>query len=301
MTQDPPGFQRFLDKFEILRKFYTSEEAVKRIAQECVLDAARDNILYLEIRFNPLALARVRGFAFDDVVSWVAEAVSEAEQETGVRTCLILQIPRREPLAVAEEIVDVAVSRFGSQLRGVDLAGNEVVYPPELFVEPFQRAFEAGLSITIHAGEAMGAESVQAAVLLLHPQRIGHGIRVIENSDVIRMLRERSIALEVCPTSNLHTGVVSRYAKHPLIDLANLQLPLTLNTDDPSVSGTTLTDEYVAVVEGIGLKPSLIYRTLRYSVEAAFLPEEEREALRSRFRDGLRPYEGALAIFDAAA
>ena len=300
MVQDAPDFRRFIDKFELLRKFYTSREAIQRITREAIADAALDNIVYLELRFNPLALARVQGFAFADVVAWVLEATAEAEQETGLRTCLILQIPRQEPLAVANEIVDIAIANFGRWVRGVDLAGDEMTYPPELFIEPFQRAFDAGLHITVHAGEAMGADSVRRAILYLHPQRIGHGVRSIENSSVIRMLYEQGMALEVCPTSNLHTGVVTTFAHHPLQDLLNLRIRVTLNTDDPGVSATTLTDEIVVSVERIGVARPAVYRMLRNAADAAFIPEEERGGLCAKLTQALADDPMGLQAFTGA-
>ncbi len=301
MVEEAPDFHRFIDKFELLRRFYTSREAIQRITREAIIDAAQDGIIYLELRFNPLALARVQGFSFSDVVAWVLEATAEAEQETGLRTCLILQIPRQEPLAVANEIVDVAIANFGRWVRAIDLAGDEVNYPPELFIEPFQRAFDAGLHITVHAGEAMGADSVRRAILHLHPQRIGHGVRSIENSSVIRMLYEQGIALEVCPTSNLHTGVVSTLAQHPLEDLLKLRLRVTLNTDDPGVSATTLTDEVLVAVEQISVAQSSIYRMLRHATEAAFIPEGERGELRARLAQVLADDPAGLQEFSATA
>jgi adenosine deaminase len=299
MIDDPPSFQRFIGKFKLLRQFYTSKEVVQRITREAIIDAGQDNLIYLELRFNPLALAQARDFTFAEVVAWVAEATAEAESDTGVRTCLILQIPRNESLRVAEEIVDVALASFGSWVRGIDLAGDEVNYPPEAFITPFQRAFDAGLNITVHAGEAMGANSVRRAILHLHPQRIGHGIRAIENSAVVRMLYEQQIALEVCPTSNLHTGVVSDLAQHPLADLLNLRLRVTLNTDDPSISDTTLSDEVWIAAQEIGLVRPWIYRMLRNALEAAFVPPEEKPGLRARLRASLVDEPEALAVFDA--
>lgn len=301
MVEDVPDFHRFIEKFELLRRFYTSREAIQRITREAIADAAADNVVYLELRFNPLALARIQGFAFRDVVAWVVEATAEAERETGLRTCLILQIPRQESLEVANEIVDIAIDTFGRWVRGVDLAGDEVTYPPERFIEPFQRAYDAGLHITIHAGEAMGAESVRKAVLYLHPQRIGHGVRSVENSSVVRMLYEQGITLEVCPTSNLHTGVVPTLAVHPLADLLRLRLQVTLNTDDPGVSATTLTDEVLVAVERIGVAPGAIYRMLRHSVDAAFIPDEERAGLCARLAQALAYDPDGRAAFSATA
>lgn len=301
MVEDVPDFRRFIDKFELLRLFYTSREAIQRVTREAIADAAADNVVYLELRFNPLALAKIQGFAFSDVVAWVLEATAEAERETGLRTCLILQIPRQEPVEVANEIVEIAIATFGRWVRGVDLAGDEVTYPPERFIEPFQRAYDAGLHITVHAGEAMGAESVRKAVLHLHPQRIGHGIRAIENSAVIRMLYEQGIALEVCPTSNFQTGVVSTFAVHPLADLLKLRLRVTLNTDDPGVFATTLTDEVLVAVERIDVPQEAIYRMLCTAVEAAFIPDEERAWLRARLTHALAHDPAGLAAFSATS
>ena len=300
MTEDSPDFQRFLEKFQVLRRFFTSKDAIQRITREAIADAARDNVVYLELRFNPLALARLQEFSFAEVVAWVMTAVDEGQRETGTRTCLILQIPREESLDVADEIVDLAIANFGSLVRGIDLAGNEVDYPPQRFAALFARAIEAGLYATAHAGEAVGAHSVQSAVNSLHPHRIGHGVRVVEDSSVVRTLRRRNIVLEVCPTSNLHTGVVREFSRHPLADLVNLGLLVTLNTDDPGVSDTTLTDEVVVSVRQIGLANHHIYRMLRHSVEASFLPAEEKDALRERIRAAIGHHPKAVAAFESA-
>ncbi len=300
MTDDPRDFHRFLEKFQLLRRFYTSKEAVKRIVREAVIDAASDNIQYLELRFNPVALARIQNFPLHEVVEWVEEAVAETqEDEEGIRTCLILQIGREEPMRTANEIVDIAIDRFGPLVRGIDLAGDEVNYPAHLFTEPFRRAREAGLNITAHAGEAVGARSVHEAITCLGARRIGHGIRAVENSDVVRMVYENEIALEVCPTSNIHTGVVRGMNQHPLIDLFNLRLRVTINTDDPSVSATTLSNEYVTAVAAIGLQQKFAYRALRHAVDAAFIPPEEQDWLYNSFHEWLAPFPDALEIFDA--
>lgn len=301
MTEDAPDFQRFLEKFQILRQFYTSKEAIQRMTREAIADAALDNVVYLELRFNPLALARLQGFPFSDVVAWVMEAADEGQRETGTRTCLILQIPREESLAVADEIVDLAIANFGPLVRGIDLAGNEVDYPPQRFAEPFARAAEAGLHATVHAGEAMGAHSVEVAVQSLNPDRIGHGVRVVEDSDVVRLLRRERIALEVCPTSNLHTGVVRELSQHPLLDLVNLQLQVTLNTDDPSVSDTTLTDEIVLAVSGLGLARGHVYRMLGQSLAASFVPGEEKAVLCERILTVIDRYPEAVAAFESVS
>lgn len=299
VVNDPADFHHFLAKFRLLRYFYTSKEVIQRIAREVVYDAAEDNIRYLEIRFNPIAESRVHGFKLDDVVEWVMEATRQAQAEKDVRTCLIIQIGREEPLETAESLVDLAITYRGDLIRGVDLAGDEVTYPAEKFARPFERARAAGLHVTAHAGEAVGWKSVRAAIEILGAERIGHGIRTVENSEVVQLARERRVALEVCPTSNLHTGVVPHVHQHPLLDLFALGLRVTINTDDPSISNTTLSEEYAVAVERIGLDKEHLYQALRNAVEAAFIPEEERWQLRERFIAWLQPFPGAVEAFKA--
>ncbi len=299
ITNDPPDYRRFLEKFKILRQFYTSKEAVQRIVREAIIDAAHDNIRYLELRFNPEALAYAQNFSRNDVVEWVKEATRSAQAETGTRTCLILTIPRTESLQTADEIAELSIAHLGDLVRGIDLVGDEANFPVDRFLKPFLRARAAGVCITIHAGEWASAQNVYTAVKYLDAQRIGHGIRSIENSNVIQLLYERKVALEVCPTSNLQTGAVYGITQHPLLDLYNLRLRVTLNTDDPSISDTTLSDEYVVAVSSLGIEPRHIYHMLRYSAEAAFIPPEELPWLIAMMRRELAAYPGAVEEFDA--
>jgi adenosine deaminase len=138
--------------------------------------------------------------------------------------------------------------------------------------------------VTVHAGEAGDAENVREAIEMLGAQRIGHGVRSIENSYVIQMIREREVTLEVCPTSNLQTGVERRIWQHPLPDLLALNVPVTLNTDDPSISDTTLTDEYMTVMLAMGITLEQIKRTILTAIEGSFQPKRERQRLAAWFR-----------------
>ncbi|MBN2393818.1 MAG: adenosine deaminase [Anaerolineae bacterium] len=300
VTDDPPDYLNFLGKFQFLHRFYTSKETVQRVVREAIIDAANDNIRYLELRFNPQALANTQNFSMNDAVEWVKEATHSTQAETGTRTCLILTIPRKESLKTAYEITELSIAHFGDLVRGIDLVGDEVNFPAERFLEPFRRARQAGVNITIHAGEWAGAQSVYTAVKHLDAQRIGHGIRAIEDSVVVQLLYDKKVALEVCPTSNLQTGAVHGMGQHPLLDLYNLRLRVTLNTDDPSISDTTLTDEYVVSVAALDVDERMIYHMLRYSAEATFIPPEERPWLMDTIRQALAPYPDAAAEFDDA-
>jgi adenosine deaminase len=283
VTGDEQGFHRFLAKFRLLRHFYCTREAVERVAYEAVADAAADNIRYMELRFNPVALARAQRFPLSDVIEWVSSAIARAQQDHDILVRLILQIGRDETMNTAEEIAHLALAYRERGVAGIDLAGDELNYPPHRFAALFTRVWQENLGITVHAGEAGGAANVQDAVRLLHASRIGHGVRAVENSSVIRFLREHNVTLEVCPTSNLQTGVVHTFSQHPLRDLADVGLRVTINTDDPSISDTTLTDEYVVATMAAGMSLEQLQRAISNAVDAAFLPEAERERLRERF------------------
>jgi adenosine deaminase len=298
VANDEPDFHRFLEKFRLLQRFYPTQAAVERIAYEAVADAAADNIKYLELRFNPLAQARVQGFSLDEVTSWICGAVAKAQHEFGVRVNLILSIRRDVGLDIASEIAEVAVAHLDDGVVGLDLTGDEIGYPAGRFVDVFRRAHREGLNVTVHAGEAGGADNVREAIVQLEAQRIGHGIRAIENSYVVNLLRERRVALEVCPTSNLQTGAVRRVGQHPLLDLLALDLLVTINTDDPSVSDTTLTDEYVVAMLALGMTFEQIKRTIIMAAESAFLPPDERDQLVKWFREefGMTAEERGLGL-----
>lgn len=282
VTDGQWDFHLFLAKFQLLRRFYQSREALERIAYEAVADAALDNVRYLELRFNPVALSRTQRFSLAEVTEWVSSAIRHAQEHHNIAVQLLLQIGRDESLRTAEEIIELALAYRGRGVVGIDLAGDEVNHPPHRFAPLFHRAWEEGLGITVHAGEAGGAENVRAAVEMLHAHRIGHGVRVVENPRVVRLVQEQAVVLEVCPTSNLQTGVVRTLSHHPLPDLFSLGLRVTINTDDPSVSDTTLTDEYLVAVSAIGVGLEEVRQAVLTAAEAAFLPEQERGRLRQR-------------------
>ena len=188
---------------------------------------------------------------------------------------------------MASQITDSAIAHRDNGVVGLDLAGYEVDYPARRFADVFQRAKREGLGITVHAGEEGGAENVREAIELLEAQRIGHGVRAIENSDVIHLVRGHGVTLEVCLTSNLQTAVVRRFWQHPLADLMALNLRVTINTDDPSISDTTLTDEYMTAMLAMGVTLDQIKHTILTGVAGSFQTPDKRKQLAQWFRKEL--------------
>jgi len=274
-----PSLVHFIAKFELLRRAMVDYDAVRRIVRENLEDAAREGIDYIELRFSPYFMGETHGLDPFGVVDAVCDALEEGRGTVPVKAKLIGIIARNYGPEIGR--IELAAAIRGRE-RGVvalDLAGDEAGYPGELFVRHFQEAREAGLRTIAHAGEAAGAESVRQAVLGLKAERIGHGIRAIEDPAVLDLLAERRIPLEVCPTSNLHTSTVRDYRSHPLPALLRRGIRCTLNTDDPSISGLDLAHEYRVASEELGLSAAEIRRMQETAVEAAFLTPEERAEL----------------------
>lgn len=290
-ASEPADFHRFLSRFQLLRLFYTSEEAIRRMAYEAVADAALDHVRYLELRFNPAALAQTRGFHLEEVVEWVLEGVEQARREFDIQVRLIMTIVREENPEVAWRIARLAAGYRPQGVVALDLAGDELQQPARDLVPVFRWAREQGLFLTVHAGEVGPPANIRHAILVMGAHRIGHGIQAIHDVHVLRLLHERNIPLEICPTSNLQTGAVAGFHHHPLPDLYRLGLKVTLNTDDPSISDTTLTDEYLFAMAGMGLHWKDLLRILENAVEAAFLSEEERRILARRLQQEIQAIE----------
>jgi adenosine deaminase len=290
IEDDTRDFQSFLSKFKLLRRFYSTREAVMRIAYEAVVDAAADNVKYLELRFNPVALAKVQGFSYDEVAEWVISAVDDAQNDHDIQVRLIAQIGRDESLGVAWQIAEVAAALQNQGFVGIDLAGDEINYSAAPFSEIFKWAKAQGLHVTIHAAEAGDASNIREAIEKLGAERIGHGVRAKEDLSVIDLLIKHNIILEMCPTSNFQTGVISGLSQHPMWSYQQVGIRVTINTDDPSISNTTLTDEYMVASGVIGIPLRAIRQMILTAAEAAFLPEVERQRLVEWFHQALPPH-----------
>ena len=285
ITNDPQNFENFLAKFGVLRHFYRSPEAVARLTYEAIVDAAADNVRYLELRFSPQALARVRGFALGEVTDWVIEATRQAMRVCDIEVGLIVTLVRHEGVAQGEAVAQVAFDRAEKGIIGLDLAGDEVNFSARPYRHIFDEARRKGLGVTIHAGEWTSAATVQEALDELGAQRIGHGVRAVDDPGVLRQMRAHDATFEVCLTSNIQTGAVHHFSAHPITALMEAGTRVTLNTDDPSVSNSCLTDEYARAVDFLNFS----YEDLRHltlnAVDAAFLPPPRRAALRQAFTD----------------
>jgi adenosine deaminase len=281
---------------ELLRAFdlpialMQDAEALERIAAELVETKAADNVRYLEIRWGP-RLHVARGLSLADGIAAVSRGARDAAARSGIVVRLICTALRsHDPagnVALAEE-----AARFVDQgLTGFDLAGPEATFPDPL---DHRRAFEAaragGLRITVHAGEWDGPDQVRRA-LVLEPERIAHGAVAVEDSALCRELADRGVTLDLCPTSNVQAAIVPTLADHPLPYLARAGVPVTLSTDDRTVSRLTLVEEYRRAHEVLGLTTRELWQINVHALQVAFLHHDEE--LRARL---LAEFEEAIDV-----
>jgi adenosine deaminase len=286
--KDPMTFTNFLEKFKTLRLFYKSPDVIDRVTREAVEDAAKDNIRYLELRFTPVALSRAEGFPLHDVMDWVVKSAQQAAKDHKIKVGLIASVNRHESAELAEQVAWLAVEYNKQGLVGMDLAGNEAEFKSDSFHGIFKEAKQAGLHITIHAGEWGPAENVRDAILNLSAERIGHGVRVMENESIVSLAREHNTVFEVCVTSNYQSGVVSSLLSHPLPRMIAAGLNVTINTDDPSVSRITLSNEYQHVCEQLKVTMNELKQGILHAAQASFLMDNEKIKLVESLRKELK-------------
>jgi len=277
--QDPMTFTNFLDKFKTLRLFYKSPDVIHRVTREAVEDAAKDNCRYLELRFTPVALSRAEGFPMHDVMDWVIKSAQEAAQKYHIKVGLIASVNRHESPELAEQVAWLAVDHIKNGLLGLDLAGNEAEFKSEPFQGIFKEARQSGLHVTIHAGEWGPADNIRDAIENLEAERIGHGVKVMEDESVKALAKERDTVFEVCVTSNFQSGVVSSLQDHPLPRMMEDGLNVTINTDDPSVSRITLAHEYQDICTELNVPLDKIKKSILLAAKSSFLNDEDKAEL----------------------
>jgi adenosine deaminase len=279
VTDPTPDLMSFIAKFDVLQKVMVDLDAVARIARENLEDAAAEGIDAIELRFSPYFMGMHTGLDPNEITAAVCDAVAAAEGEVPVLARLIVILSRTFGPETVEVELEAAIRHRDRGVVALDLAGDEAGFPGELFVDHFRRARDAGLHVIAHAGEADGADSVRQAVLELGAERIGHGIHAADDPAVMDLLVERRIPLEICPTSNLQTSTVPSYREHPLPTFLKRGIRVTLNTDDPSISGIDLAHEFRVAKEEMGLTENDLRTMQETALEAAFLTDEERRNL----------------------
>ncbi|UCX03090.1 adenosine deaminase [Shewanella glacialimarina] len=268
----------FLKKLDWMVAVLADLDAVKRVAYENVVDAKVSGLDYAELRFSPYYMAMNHNLPIEAVVEAVIDGVAAGTKEHDVKINLIGIMSRsfgQEKCRLELE----GLLAHKDKIVAIDLAGDELGFPGDLFTEHFKRVRDAGLQITAHAGEAAGPESMWQAIEVLGATRIGHGVNAIRDPKLMEYLAKHRIGIESCPTSNLHTSTIADYDSHPFMQFFNSGVLIGLNTDDPGVSNIDINHEYRVAKSEMGLTDEQLSQVQRNGVEMAFMSDSERKAL----------------------
>lgn len=260
-----------------------SPESMRRVAREAVEDAAADGCDFLEIRFGPSTHARP-GFPIADVITAACEGLEAGRQATGLPVGLVVCLLRHLPAETNLDVARAAASAAGKGVVGLDVAGDELLYPSnEPYRAPYAIAAAAGLGLTAHAAEAAPAAAAIEAVSLLGVTRIGHGSHIADDPATLAWAAEEGIAIEVCPTSNVLTGAAHSIREHPLHAFLAAGCRVVLGDDNPINIGARISDEEARLVTEGGLTPEQLLGIQRTACDVAFTNESTRASLRQRF------------------
>lgn len=283
VTSNEPDLVSFLSKLDWGVKVLASLDAVRRVAYENIEDAARNGLHYVELRFSPRYMAMTHQLPVDGVVEAVIAGVKEGCKNFHVEARLIGIMSRTFGEAACEEELNALLAHRDG-ITALDLAGDELGFPGHLFLNHFTRARDAGWRITVHAGEAAGPESIWQAIRDLGAERIGHGVKAIQDPALMDFLTEKRIGIESCLTSNIQTSTVPSLAQHPLKTFLEHGVLASINTDDPAVQGIDIQHEYHTAAPAAGLNPAQIRQAQINGLEMAFLSAAEKQALIARVK-----------------
>lgn len=263
----------YLKMFDYPISLLQSKQRLKEAAQALCRDLIKDSVIYAEIRFDPLSHTKK-----DLSVKEVIDAVLEGINSTSLKAKLILCMKRERDDANNKIIIDVARKYLKKGVAAVDLSGSEIDYPLRKFKTLFQYAKEQDVPFVIHAGEVGDATEIKTAISY-GASRIGHGVQAIKSFEVMEKLKELDIPLEICLTSNVHTRLYERYSDHPVMRLVDSGVKITINTDNRTISNTTLTDEYNLLNKYFGFNITDFVEMNKYAINHSFLSEKEKEEM----------------------
>lgn len=262
-------FEQFMYTWAFTEYFFRDISDLRKLIK-CVLQRLKSqNVVYAEITISVIRYLR-QGIPLADIKT----CIEEAENFPGIHVQWIVDLVRDTGSKAALELLNEIINLKCRNIIGITIGGSEHLFPPAQFEKVYSTARDHGLRLTIHAGEALGPKSVWDAIKILGVERIGHGVRAIEDKSLVAYLAENNIPLEICLTGNIRTGIFPSYKAHPVKALFEAGVPITINSDDPTFFGTTIVDEYLKVNE-VGIQDNDILDLIKNGFKYAFLPKEE--------------------------
>jgi adenosine deaminase len=276
MGQVCKSLEEYLVAFDVTLSVLQTAEALERSAYELAVDAAAENVRWLEVRYSPI-LHQQKGLKLTTIVDAVLEGLRRAKRETGIKTGVIICGIRHINPQTSLRLAELAVAYKNRGVVGFDLAGAEMNFPAKDHKQAFHLILKNNVNCTAHAGEAFGPESISQAIHNLGAHRIGHGVRLAEDGDLLNYVNDHRIPLECCPTSNLQTGAVSSLESHPLKFYFDYGLRVTINTDNRLITDTTVTKEMLVAHKHMGLTLEDLTTIIVSGFKSAFLPFREKQ------------------------
>ncbi|MDY6915587.1 MAG: adenosine deaminase [Candidatus Cloacimonadota bacterium] len=272
------SLEEYLQGFKVTCSVMQTEEALHRIALELAEDVATENVIYMEVRYSPI-LHTEKGLSLEKVNNAILSGLKEGEKKFNVKSGVIICGMRHMKPSISYDLARLAVKYKNKGVVGYDLAGAEAGFPASEHKKAFDLVHEHNMNLTVHAGEAAGADSIKQSLHKCGAHRIGHGTRLYEDEDLLNYVNDHRIPLEVCLISNLQTKAVKSLAEHPVKDYLKKGLRVTLNTDNRLISNTTLSKEYITAVEKFSWGWNEIKQVAVNGFVSAFLPFREKQEL----------------------
>ena len=303
---DRLSLELYLETFAHTVAVMQHRDALARVAAECVADLAADGVVYAEVRYAP-ELHTETGMSLDEVVEAVQDGFREGTRAAGGRIVVGTLLTAMRTAARSSEIADLAVRHRDNGVVGFDIAGAEAGFPPSRHLDAFQRVHEANFHTTIHAGEAFGLPSIHEALQFCGAERLGHGVRIVDDiktaddgsiqlGRLAAYVRDRRVPLEMCPTSNVHTGAAPSIKAHPIDLLKRLRFRVTLNTDNRLMSGVSMSSEMQALVDAFDYGLDDLQWFTVNAMKSAFWPFDGRLRL---IENVIKPGYAALRPFSS--
>ena len=290
-------FTHFAEIYTTIASCFRHADDIELIAREFLIGQAKQNILYSEVTFTPYSQYIASGLGFHEQMDAVDRARLWAQKELGVDVGVIVDIPRQFPAEVGDLIADWVIERYGDGLLiALGLGGPEIGNPPEKFKFAFEKVRAKGIPCILHAGETQGAESIWQALEYGNSLRIGHGVRALEDPKLVKHLREKQIPLEVCPTSNICLKVFPSMQEHNLPRLLEEGLYVTINSDDPPMFNTTLTNEFIQVQKLLHWNADIMEKLTIHALNVSLLSAEQKRVMSDKIQNQFKQLHAHLPV-----
>ena len=278
------NFAQFIKVWLWKNSFITEYEDFEELAYQVLKSLSQQNVKYVEAFYSPRDFTfRNKKLSACGITESLIKGKKKAFDNFGIRSELIVDVVRDYGPRMGMDLIKESSGYLGRGLIGIGLGGSEKLFPAGLFTKVYQEARERGFRLTAHAGEAAGAKSIWAALEELGAERIGHGLRAYEDPRLINYLQERQIPLEMCVVSNIKTQVCKSFKEHPVRNYFKEGLMVTINSDDPTMFNTSITNEYLVLIQKFGFSLEEIRKVNFNSIKASFMTDEEKDAMKGTF------------------